>query len=284
MPPLVDTKDISAIEREVRSVHQSMFPGASTASVAKAFRWVADCFEGRYPGYLPIDARYHDLEHTLQGTACMIGILNGRYRAETLPQISRDLFGLGLLAILLHDTGYLKKIGDSEGTGAKYTLVHVRRSMDFAGRLLGENGYASQDVQAVQNMISCTGVNVDLANIPFQSQAEKIVGFALGTGDLLGQMAADDYVDKLPILFEEFAEAQCYGAEANQSRITFASAEDLLKKTPGFWHHYVKPRIADEFQGLYRYLADPYPDGQNLYLERIEANVHKLQTQHGASG
>ena len=35
----------------------------------------------------------------------------------------------------------------------------------------------------------------------------RIVGFALGTADLLGQMAAPDYVDKLPVLYDEFVEA-----------------------------------------------------------------------------
>ena len=56
-------------------------------------------------------------------------------------------------------------------------------------------------------MIFCTGINAALDKIPFQSEAEKIVGFALGTADLLGQMAADDYVEKLPVLYAEFAEA-----------------------------------------------------------------------------
>ena len=56
-------------------------------------------------------------------------------------------------------------------------------------------------------MIRCTGVNAALSVIPFQSEMEKVAGFALGTADLLGQMAAEDYVDKLPILYAEFAEA-----------------------------------------------------------------------------
>ena len=46
------------------------------------------------------------------------------------------MFEFGMLAILMHDTGYLKKRGDNEGTGAKYTLTHVDRSIQFAGELM----------------------------------------------------------------------------------------------------------------------------------------------------
>src|SRR5690606_10931 len=106
-----------------------------------------------------------------------------------------EMVELGLLAILMHDTGYLKRRDDTGGTGAKYTLIHVERSMEFAAELLRENHFTDSEINAVQNMIRCTGVNVNLAAIPFQSEEERIAGFALGTADLLGQMAAKDYVD-----------------------------------------------------------------------------------------
>ena len=35
----------------------------------------------------------------------------------------------------------------------------------------------------------------------------------------------------------------------------------------------IEPKLADECESLYRFLADPYPDGDNPYLARIEANV-----------
>ena len=69
---------------------------------------------------------------------------------------------LGLLAILTHDTGYLKKRGDVGGTGAKYTLIHVDRSIEFAGELMLGHDFAVEEILAVQNMIRCTGVNVKL--------------------------------------------------------------------------------------------------------------------------
>ena len=39
------------------------------------------------------------------------------------------------------------------------------------------------------------------AIVAAQSELERVLGFALATADLVGQMAADDYVDKLPELY-----------------------------------------------------------------------------------
>ena len=62
----------------------------------------------------------------------MARILYGRHRAGAKPALTQNISSSGLLAILLHDTGYLKKRDDPQGTGAKYTASHVNRSMDFA--------------------------------------------------------------------------------------------------------------------------------------------------------
>jgi len=254
-----------------------MFPDGDKAFVPRIFGWAVDCFTGAYRDYQAVDAKYHDFEHTLQGALCMARLLQGRDRAKIEPRVTRHLLELGLLAILLHDTGYLKKRGDNEGTGAKYTVTHVLRSAAFAAELLSEKGYNSHDAQAVQNMIHCTGVNAKLDGIPFQSELERMVGFALGTADLLGQMAAEDYVEKLPVLYSEFAEAAAFAEQTDQFITSFGSASDLMSRTPIFWENYVRKKLANDFCGLYRFLSIPYPDGPNFYLQRIEANMAKLK-------
>ncbi len=273
----VDTRIPGAVQDRVQEIYRRLFPEAGEAFVPRAFQWATQCFAGRYADYQAIDAGYHDLEHTLQGTLCLALILQGRHAAKTQPPLTRKTFELGLLAILFHDTGYLKKKGDSEGTGAKYTLIHVGRSAVFAGEFLSQKGFAPSDVLAVQNMIRCTGVNADLRSIPFQSELEKTIGFALATADLLGQMAAADYVAKLPVLYLEFAESARFSKENAARMAAFASAEDLMRKTPAFWEHYVLPRINGEFGQLHRFLNDPYPDGPNSYLQRIEAHIAQLR-------
>jgi hypothetical protein len=120
-------------------------------------------------------------------------------------------------------------------------------------------------------------LNAALDKIPFQTNLERMVGFALGTADLLGQMAADDYVEKLPILYSEFAEASRHEGGKNPSVNMFSSAEDLMQKTPAFWEKYVRQKLDADFSGLYRYLNDPYPSGANYYMDKIEANIARLR-------
>lgn len=278
MPLNVDTADVGAVHCRVAEDYRGVFPAGDLEFVGRVVPMVVDCFEGRHPEYQAIDARYHDLEHTLQGTLCFTTLLRRRSLADERPVLSEETFQLGLLAILLHDTGYLKRREDTEGTGAKYTSTHVHRSCDFAGRLLEPQGYSAQKIHSIQNMIRCTGLGVNVSGFGFPNDEERIAGFALGTADLLGQMAADDYLDKLPILFMEFAEAAAYNASHGMagSGQVFASVDDLVRRTPGFWANYVLPKIQKDFQGLHRFLADPL-DGRNEYLHRIEANLERLR-------
>lgn len=275
----VDTRDALAVAAQVQADYRLVFAGGDRLFVAQAFGWAADCFTGKLPGYLPIDARYHDFEHTLQGTLCLSTLLRGRFQAGEKPVLSRRAYELGLVAILLHDTGYLKHRGDTDGTGAKYTLTHVARSCAFAAELLSAKGFSEAEIRAVQNMIRCTGVEGDVTAIRFASEEERIVGFALGTADLVGQMAAPDYVDKLPVLYEEFVESARFNGNKTAMVNAFTSAQDLMRKTPAFWERYVRPKIERDFLGLYRFLANPVPGGPNNYVLCIEANIARLREQ-----
>ncbi|MGZ8900069.1 MAG: hypothetical protein ACXW3Z_08235 [Limisphaerales bacterium] len=270
----VDTKNLGAIRALTADIYRELFPGAPVKFIDDAFRWVADAFEGRYETFQANDAKYHDLEHTLQGTLAFVRLLKGYKKAGAQPELNQRAFELGLLAILLHDTGYLKERADTQGTGAKYTQVHVTRSSEFAQRLLTEKGFPAGDIRAVQNMIRCTGVNTELATIPFHTDLERQVGFALGTADLLGQMAAQDYIDKLDTLYQEFEESNLYSGGASGSG-AFTSAQDLRQKTPLFWENYVLPKIETDFGRLYRFLEGS--GGRNPYLESIQANIVRLK-------
>jgi hypothetical protein len=39
----------------------------------------------------------------------------------------------------------------------------------------------------------------------------------------------------------------------------------------------VKQKLDREFGGVHRFLNEPYPDGANWYLDKIEANIEKLR-------
>ncbi len=285
MLELVNTCDPLSVQGEVQAAYAEMFPQGGSEFIPKIFEWAAAWFSGRYLDYQAIDAHYHDLEHTMQGVLCMGRLMRRRHLQPTEPRLTPRMMELGLLAMMTHDTGYLKKRDDTEGTGAKYTLIHVDRSIEFAGELMRARGFAAEEIVAVQNMVRCTGVNVKLEGVQFQSPLERTVGFALGTADLLGQMAAPDYVDKLPTLYAEFAEAARSSTDGRmKAGGFFSSAEDLMHKTPLFWENYVWHKINHEFLGLYRFLNDPYPNGPNEYIDRIQSNMARLRREVAARG
>ena len=270
------TKDPKVVEGRVQAAYLAMFPKGDLLFVPRMFNLATECFSGRYAGYQAIDAHYHDFEHTLQGTLCMARLLHARHRTGVWPVLTERFFQLGIIGILLHDTGYLKRHDDKEGTGAKYTSTHVNRSAEFAAKLLAEKGFSPADIAAVQNMIRCTGVDAELGAIVFSCEDERMVGHALATADLLGQMAADDYVDKLPILYAEFAEAARFDGGHTDFIAKFKGAGDLVHRTPAFWYGFVLPKLDRDFAGLHRYLNEPYPNGPNEYLRRIEANIGRI--------
>lgn len=278
----VATNDPSAVKNEVQAAYIAMFPLGDYEFVFRVFDWAEKCFAGRYGDYQAIDARYHDLEHTLQGTLCMARLLRCRHEAKVQPRVSQHHFELGIIGILLHDTGYLKHRSDTVGTGAKYTATHVYRSLEFAHQLLSTEGFSAADIRSVQNMIRCTGIDAILESIAFENEAERIVGHALGTADLMGQMAADDYVEKLPVLYDEFQEAARHDRGHTDFITKFGGAYDLIQRTPAFWRDYVLPKLDKDFAGLYRFLNQPYPNGKNWYVDRIEANMGRIREQLAA--
>ena len=273
----VPTKDPTAVEVEVQAAYLGMFPRGERLFVPRVFKWAIECFTGKYGDYQAIDARYHDFEHTLQGTLCLGRLLRARQAAGAQPLLTPHSFELALVACLLHDTGYLKRRNDTEGTGAKYTVTHVSRSAQFAAQLLAEKKYAPEDIEAVRHIILCTGVSAELSAIRFQSELEKVCGCALATADLLGQMAAEDYLEKLPVLYAEFAEAVCFSGSHDHFIARFSSARDLIERTPGFWNEFILPKLEGDLMGLYRFLNEPFPDGPNYYLARIAENMERLQ-------
>ncbi|HWA10799.1 MAG TPA: hypothetical protein VG838_15270 [Opitutaceae bacterium] len=272
----IDTRNASAVAAAVKVLHAEMFPGKTSTWLGTLFCDVEAFFTGRHPDYQAADLRYHDLEHTLQATLCFARLMAGRHQAGAAPQITSRQFELGLAGVLLHDTGYLKLRTDTQGTGAKYTYTHVLRSCAFAAAYLPRLGANITEVQDVLAAISCTGPRTEIARMDFRAPVEKIIGCSIATADYLGQLAAPDYPGELEILFHEFEESDNFYHVPSAER-AFHSAGELIAKTPGFWTHFVRPKLENDFQGLYRFLADPYPHGPNPYLEAIEQNIAEIR-------
>lgn len=272
MFPEADTKDPKAVAAVSRRAIKQMDPGADTAVIDRLFSDIETMFSGRYLDYLPLDTRYHDLEHTLQAALCLSLLMESRSRAGVTPRLTARHYEIATASVLMHDVGYLKLCSDREGTGAKYTFVHVIRSCAFAASYLPTVGFTNAEVDTVDKAIRCTGPRSTIAMIEFADEMEQFIGCAVASADFLGQMAAPDYVDELGFLFNEFEESDDFYHVPADKRM-FRSVHELIAKTPLFWEQFVLPRISDDYRGVYRYLSDPYPGGPNPYIEAVERNI-----------
>ncbi|MSU50442.1 MAG: hypothetical protein EXS37_15385 [Opitutus sp.] len=276
MFPPVDTKNATAVASFVEEKFASMYPGASLIGLKTIFHDIEALFTGRNPDYAPNDVRYHDLEHTLQATVCIVLLLEGRHIAGAEPRVDPRHFELAVSAALLHDAGYLKLRSDQVGTGAKYTFCHVLRSCAFAASYLPTLGADDYEVESVLGAINCTGPTKEISRLHFREPVERVIGCALATSDYLGQMAAADYPDELGILFAEFEESDDF-IRLPPERRTFKSATDLAERTPLFWQKFVMRKLESDFQAMYRFLARPLPHGPNSYLQAVEKNIAEIK-------
>lgn len=273
-PHAVDTKHPTAVAQAVKAAFAGIGAQDSFPLIDRLFADVTGMFHGEYAGYQAIDMQYHDFEHTLQATVCLIDLLQGRSRTFDRPVLRARDWELAIMAVLLHDTGYLKKTDDREGTGAKYTFVHERRSCDFTREYLPRMGVTASEIEDICAAIICTGPRSKISQISFHRDEARQMAFILVTADYLAQMSAADYLEKLPSLFREFHEAFDFEQVPPEKR-PYHSLPELLQRTPEFWKTYVRPMLDFEAGGVHRYLTTA---GQpNPYLQAVDANMAELR-------
>lgn len=273
-PHPINTKSTAAVLQAVQEAFAGIGATGSAPLLQRLFEDVEGMFAGRYAGYQAIDMTYHDFEHTLQATLCLVHILQGRNRTPDRPLLTARDWELSVMAALLHDSGYLKSNDDREGTGAKYTFVHERRSCDFAREYLPRMGVTATEIDDICSAIICTGPRNKISQISFRSEQGRHFAFVLVTADYLAQMSAPDYLEKLPALYREFQESFDFEGMPWEKR-PYHSYRELLEKTPGFWNNYVRPMLDFEAGGVHRYLATA---GQtNPYLQAVEANIAEIR-------
>ncbi len=164
----INTTSAPAIAAAAQAAFRKMFPRASTGIIDRLFFDVRRMFTGHYLDYQAADLRYHNFEHTLQATLCFVQLLVGRHGTRAAPRFTPRQAELGLAAVLLHDTGYLKLRSDKAGTGAKYTHVHVLKSCAFAAAYLPTVGATPHELDGVLGAIRCTGPNSHDQTAAFQ--------------------------------------------------------------------------------------------------------------------
>jgi hypothetical protein len=101
----------------------------------------------------------------------------------------------------------------------------------------------------------------------------QMASFAVGSADILAQMADRYYLERLPSLFQEHQEG---GIAAN-----YNSAIELMQQTSVFYHDVVVDRLSRVFGNLTKYMQIHFRErwgvDKNLYLDNIKKNVKYIQ-------
>jgi hypothetical protein len=264
----------------VLRIYRTLYDGAPVPELERAFPDTGILYNGSHPDYLPCDTEYHDLQHVLDVTLAMARLMDGyqRARGKGDPELPRDIFVIGTLAALFHDFGYLRRRHDRHHRfGAEYTLTHVSRGAAFLRRYVGELGLAPLAPVAA-TLVHYTGYERPAETIRLSDTLLRRVGQMLGTADIIAQMSDRCYLEKCrDRLFPEFVLGNLAGRKRRGARAlpTFASGEDLVQKTPGFYLGAQK-RLDFQLARAYEYAAQHF-GGPNPYLEEMKKNVSYAQ-------
>ncbi|MBI9083009.1 MAG: HD domain-containing protein [Desulfobacterales bacterium] len=259
---LVRMNDPDAVLAEVRCILSVIDDRFDDDLVDRAFELTINLFRGHYPGYRECNTEYHNLRHTTDTFLTTARLAHGAIIDG--ERFTNRRVSLALTAALLHDAGYIQEIDDIEGTGAKHTLDHVQRSMQFMEKAAGDLGLSEDEVSDGAAMIFCTEIAEELTDFDSEDPQILLLGKILGAADLLAQLADRTYLEKLLFLYREFKEANVGGYE---------NERDLLRRTVGFYDAIVI-RLDKTLSGADRFVNSHFSQrwgiDRNLYKEAIE--------------
>ena len=266
---LIKTHDPMCVFDEVKNTVRSFMPGFDFTEVEKAFSDTVSLFKGSYPGYKACTTDYHDLKHTTDVLLALASLFHGY--SLTGEHVEPRTIRLALIAALMHDTGYIQTHDERHGTGAKYTAIHVERSIEFMEAYFKRRGWPMEDHRSAARMVLATNLAYRLTDIPFLSRAEETGARALFISDMLGQMADRVYLEKLLFLYLEFSEANVMG---------YSSEDDLLHKTVDFYET-TWARLVNEARykedHMRRHFEVRWGIPYDLYAHAAEKNIAYLQ-------
>ncbi|MEX2198491.1 MAG: hypothetical protein WD886_06735 [Burkholderiales bacterium] len=276
----INVEDPDQVRDAVLALFAARYPGADLAPLRQAFEDVKSLFRGTFPGYLPCDTLYHDLRHTLDMTLAMARLLDGHDRSHVeAERIGARRAMLGVVVALLHDSGYMKRASEAHiENGAVFTKVHVSRSADFLTRYLPQLGYA-EEAGAAAKLVHFTGYEMDIEDILLHDPKDRRLGCLVGTADLIGQMSDRLYLEKCrEFLYPEFVWGHIARETLADGReiVRYASPDDLMLKTPGFYEYVARARIEKKLGSVERY-AEAHFDGPSLYQTEIDRNMGFLK-------
>lgn len=283
----VDLENPAAVQAAIAGIFDRRFGQAwPREALALAIADVVSAYGGAYPGLLVCDTPYHDLRHTLDTTLAMARIIDG-HEASRMRQgapLGGELAVVGVLLALFHDFGYLRRNGEEHLTGAQLVGLHESRGVEFAAAFMLRTGLAQHVPLARLIMATAFKENLNELFAAYNGAAVSLACM-MASADILSQLGDRYYLERCrDFLFQEFVEGgldriiQSDGVEC----ILYASAEDLLRKTPWFFESVVIKRLEYDLRAFYRYLDDHF-GGQNPYVSAMFTNITFLKELVGSN-
>ena len=275
----INTTDPVCVQLEVVRIYRNLYERAKAPTLDRAFDDMVALYRGHYPGYLRCDTEYHDLQHSLDVTLAMARLLDGYERSRgDGPHIDERLFQLGVICALYHDIGYIRRANDTKHiNGAEYTPIHVSRGGRFLKEYLPRIAM-DEFADVAGAILHFTGYETPVAQINVPDPIYRLIGSLLGSADIIAQMADRCYLEKCrDRLYPEFVAGgiTVRRTEAGGEEVVFASAEDLLRKTPSFYQN-ASRRLDQDLGGTYQY-AQKHFGGQNLYMDAVKQNIRFME-------
>ena len=276
----VRTTDPTAVREEVSRIYLELYDLPSDSALLQPFADAARLYAGAYPGFRPCDTGYHNFQHVLDVTLAMERLMDGFERARSPgAPLGERLFRLGIVLALFHDSGYIRRTHDTRsGNGADYTRTHVSRGARFLEHYLQTIDF--DDLVPVSGpLVHFTGYEIPVADIDVHDPTLRRLGQLLGSADIVAQMSDRCYLEKCrDRLYPEFVLGgiAVQAGPGGEPQVLFASAEDLVVKTPEFYR-VAHERLEQDLEGAYRF-AEAHFHGQNLYLEELEKNIRHAES------
>jgi hypothetical protein len=204
----------------------------------------------------------------------VLRLLDGHLSHNVPPALTARHVELAAAAMMFHDSGFLLETGDTPGAAAKYTPTHVHRGECFAARLLAHHGLRSPEIRFIQLAIRGTDLDQEASHLPFRNRRERFLASAVSAADLIGQMAAPDYPQRLAALHAEWTESSRH----NQTPPP-PSLSQIRAHTSTFYRQHLRRRLETDWNWVGSALIWHFPHGRDRYAAAIRANLRRIHRQ-----
>ena len=259
-----------ALLDEILFLARSISPSINLSLIRNAHNDLTAFFSGSHPDFQKSSLPYHNLRHTQMVVLATIRLFHGLH-CNGIP-VSEGMLQKGLLAAYFHDTGMLLKEGDPAASGPHYLDGHENRSILFLENYAIEKALSDDIARDCAIIINYTRLYSDPATFDYHSHEVQLMGQAVGSADILAQMADRYYLECLPLLHRE--------QEAGGIN-RYRSALELMEHTANFYHNVVHTRLVTTFSNtssvMRTHFRERFNIDRNLYIENMNKNISYLR-------